>query len=319
MGSVILVLLVSLGIVALHNSQDFKEEYPYNKSTQAFRTSAKEDVLVAPGLSSNLCVGEDFTKMEGIQSISGEMVGFFSLGEGTIPFSNHLYEKIEPGKITQLMTALLAIEHLNLEDDIIIEGEDKVYGKGSKNCGLQEGYHVTVRQLLNATLVASAEDACQALARLVSNSQEDFVVLMNEKAAQLGMTNTNYTNATGYSSEQQYTTIYDCYLLFNEFLKYPDLLNSMSLSDYTMNYITGKGDLKQYRLDNDNPFMTGKINIPKNVTVLGGKVFTSKSTNYAALLEQNKYGEFYISIVFHAETENMLIERLSEMLYQTNK
>lgn len=318
LGAVILFLLIALGIILFHNSKSFKDEYPYNKSTQAFRTSAKENILVAPGLSSNLCVGEDFTKMEGIQTTSNEMAGFFSLRDGTIPFSNHLYEKVESGKITQLMTALLAIENLNLEEDAVIEAEDKVYGKNSRSCGLQEGYRVTIKQLLTAVLVSSAEDACQTLARLTSGSQEDFIVLMNKKAAELGMTNTNYTNVTGDSSDQQYTSVYDIYLLLNEFLKHPDLLNSMSLTDYTMNYITGKGDLKQYRLDNDNPFMTGKITVPKNVTVLGGKVFTSKSTNYAALLTQNKYGEFYISIVFSAETEGALMERLSEMFVQIN-
>lgn len=87
LAAVILFLLVVLGIILFFNSKNFKEEYPYNKSIQAFRTSAREDTLVAPGLSSNLCVGEDITPLEGIQSISQEMAGFFSLEEGTIPFS----------------------------------------------------------------------------------------------------------------------------------------------------------------------------------------------------------------------------------------
>lgn len=317
--AIILCLLIILGVFLFYNSRNFKGAYPYNKSIQAFGTSAREDALVAPGLSRNLCVGEDFTQLEGIQSVSEEMAGFFSLGEGTIPFSNHLYEKIEPGKVTQLMTALLAAEHLNLEDEAVIEGEDRVYGKEVRSCGLQEGYHVTVKQLLNAVLVSSAEDACQALARLTGGSQEAFVTLMNEKATELGMTNTHYANATGYTSDEQYTTVYDIYLLLNEFLKYPDLLNAMSLPDYTINYTTPKGELKQRWLDSDNPFTAGKVTIPKDVTVLGGKTFTSKSNNYAALLTQNKYGEFYISIVFHAETESALMERMSEMLSQTNR
>jgi D-alanyl-D-alanine carboxypeptidase (penicillin-binding protein 5/6) len=97
------------------------------------------------------------------------------------------------------------------------------------------------------------------------------------------------------------------------------LLNAMSLPDYTINYTTPKDELKQRWLDSDNPFTAGKVTIPKDVTVLGGKTFTSKSNNYAALLTQNKYGEFYISIVFHAETESALMERMSEMLSQTNR
>ena len=319
LAAVILFLLVVLGIILFFNSKNFKEEYPYNKSIQAFRTSAREDTLVAPGLSSNLCVGEDFTPLEGIQSISQEMAGFFSLEEGTIPFSNHLYEKIEPGKVTQLLTALLAAEHLNLEEETIIEGEDRVYGKNARSCGLQEGDRIVMKQLLNAVLVSSSEDACQALARLVSGSQESFVTLMNEKATELGMTNTHYVNSTGYASDEQYTTVYDIYLLLNEFLKYPDLLNALSLPDYTMNYTTEKGELKQRWLDSDNLFTSGKVTVPKDVTVLGGKTFVAKSTNYTALLTQNKYGEFYISIVFHAETESALLERMSEMLTQTNR
>lgn len=319
LAAIILLFFVILAVVLFFNRTNFKEEFPYNKSIQAFGTSAKEDALVAPGLASNLCVGEDFTQMEGIQSISEEMAGFFSLSERSIPFSNHLYEKVEPGKITQLMTVLLAAEHLNPEEEIVIEEDDRVYGKGVRSCGLRQGYHVTVKQLLNAVIISSAEDACQALARLTSGSQESFVSLMNEKAAALGMTNTHFTNATGYSSEEQYITVYDIYLLLNEFLKYPDLLNAMSLSDYTMSYTTEKGELKQQWLDGDNLFTTGKVTIPKDVTILGGKTFTSKSSNYAALLTQNNYGEFYISIVFHANTEGALIERISEMLTQTNR
>lgn len=319
LAAIILFLLIVFCVFLFYNSRSLKGEHPYNKSIQAFGTSAQEDALVAPGLSRNLCVGEDFTQLEGLQSVSSEMAGFFSLGEGTIPFSNHLYEKIEPGKVTQLMTSLLAVEHLSLEDETVIEGEDRVYGKEARSCGLQEGYHVTIKQLLNAVLVSSAEDACQSLARLVGGSQEGFVAMMNEKATELGMTNTHYTNATGYSSDEQYTTVYDIYLLLNEFLKYPDLLNAMSLSNCTINCTTGKGELKQHWLDSDNLFTAGKITIPKDVTILGGKTFTSKSTNYAALLTQNKYGEFYISIVFHAETESALIERMSEMLSLTNR
>ena len=69
LAAVILFLLVVLGIILFFNSKNFKEEYPYNKSIQAFRTSAREDTLVAPGLSSNLCVGEDITPLEGLSLI----------------------------------------------------------------------------------------------------------------------------------------------------------------------------------------------------------------------------------------------------------
>lgn len=313
------IVMLGLGVALLYNIKNTKEEYPYNRSVQAFKTSVKEDTLVADGLSDNLCVGKDFTQLEGIQNVSEEKSALFSIGEKSIPFSNNLYEKVETGKITQLMTALLAVEHLNLEEEIVIEKEDQVHGENVKSCGLREGYHVTVKQLLNAVLISSAQDACQALARLTSESKENFVTLMNEKATELGMTNTHYVNVTGASSDEQYTTVYDIYLLLNEFLKYPDLLNAMSLPNYTMNYNTEKNELKQRWLDTDNLFTAGKITIPKNVTVLGGKTFTSKSTNYAALLTQNKYGEFYVSIVFHADTENTLIERISEMLIQTNR
>lgn len=315
---IIIVLVTVMGIILFGKQKGLKDAQPYNKSIRAFSTSAKEDALVSPGISSTLCVGEDNTQMEGIQSVQDEIGGFFSLTDRTIPFSNHLYDRVSPGKITQLMTALLAAEHLNLDEDTVIEQEDRVYGKGAKTCGLAEGDRIVVKQLLNAVLVSSAEDACQTLARLTSGSQDSFVTLMNEKAQELGMTNTHFVNTTGYSSEDQYTTVYDIYLLLNEFLKYPDLLNSMSLPDYTITYTNGKNEQKQKWLDSDNPFVTEKITVPKNVTVLGGKALTSNSSNYAALLTQNNYGEFYVSIIF-TEKESTMIDRISEMLEQTNR
>ena len=123
--------------------------------------------------------------------------------------------------------------------------EDMVYGQNRNTCGLSADNQITVKQLLNAVLVSSAQDACLALARSAGGSADAFVDLMNQKAQDLGMTNTNFVNATGVSDENQYTTVYDIYLLLNELLKYPDLTNAMGLSEFILNYSQADGTAKQ--------------------------------------------------------------------------
>ena len=86
LAAIILLLFVILAVVLFFNRTNFKEEFPYNKSIQAFGTSAKEDALVAPGLASNLCVGEDFTQMEGIKAFPKKWPDFFHFPKEVFPF-----------------------------------------------------------------------------------------------------------------------------------------------------------------------------------------------------------------------------------------
>ena len=132
------------------------------------------------------------------------------------------------------------------------------------------------------------------------------------------MTNTVFSNVTGAEDENQYTTVYDMYLLFHQLLEYPDLIHAMGLNSYIMNSTKSNGDLKQQVLDTDNLYLTGSLSVPKGVTVLGGKYMSTKTQYATALLVQNNYGDAFVLIVFRTDSEETMNTRIREMLGKIN-
>lgn len=315
----LIVLLAGiLALLLFSRMGKLQEPMAYNRSQSMSGTAAKEGTLLEEGIAKNLCVGESNTPMDGIESREGEVAGLFDLQNKEILFAQNLHEKVSPGTINQLMVALTAYEALNPEDSVTIESEDVVGRRQGKSSGLTAGNVVTVQQLIDGVLVYSAEDACYTLARIAAGSKEAFVERMNQKAQELGMTNTVFSNVTGAEDENQYTTVYDMYLLFHQLLEYPDLIQAMGLNTYIMNTTKSNGDFKQQVLNTDNPYLTGSLSVPKGVTVLGGEFMSEKNQYATALLVQNNYGDAFVLIAFRADSEESMNTRIREMLGKIN-
>lgn len=144
---------------------------------------------------------------------------------GTIIFEKNADERREVASITKLMTALLVFEALEngavkLEDNITVS-QNAAAMKGSQAL-LDANAVYSLKDLLRTTIMASANDSAVALAEYIAGSEENFVRRMNERAAELGMTNTNYVNCTGYPQDGQYTTARDVCTLCCEVAKHPD-------------------------------------------------------------------------------------------------
>lgn len=126
-----------------------------------------------------------------------------------------LYEKasdarVYPASTVKMMTGLIAVEHFKGDYDRTVVITDELLGgfKGRK-IGLKNGEVVTVRDLIYATVCGGANDAANVLAALVSENHDDFIELMNDRAAGFGMENTHYTNAYGFADPGMYTTAQD--------------------------------------------------------------------------------------------------------------
>lgn len=142
---------------------------------------------------------------------------------GKVLMNVNMNEKLYPASVTKIMTMLLVSEAL---DSGKISFEDKVtasanaVSKGGSQIWLKEGETMTVDELFKAMAVYSANDACAALAELTAGSEEAFIVMMNERAAQLGMKNTHFENCTGLddTAENHKTTAYDIALMAKELM-----------------------------------------------------------------------------------------------------
>lgn len=129
---------------------------------------------------------------------------------GKILYEKNKDEKMYPASTTKIITAILTLEHCQL-DEIVTISYDTVMSipDGYSSASLQVGEQLTVEQLLQLLLVHSANDAANALAEHVGGSVESFVSMMNTKVNELGLSNTHFTNTFGMHDDDHYTTAQD--------------------------------------------------------------------------------------------------------------
>ena len=148
---------------------------------------------------------------EGI-SISAKSAILVERSTGRVLFEYEADKQMPPASITKIMTLLLvmeAIESGKLSFETEITASEHACSMGGSQIWLEPGEIFTVHELLKAAAIASANDASVALAEAVSGSEEAFVELMNQKAAELGMENTVFKNCTGLDAEGHVSTAKD--------------------------------------------------------------------------------------------------------------
>lgn len=131
---------------------------------------------------------------------------------GTILAEKKADEKMYPASLTKIMTAILAIEMGNLSDVITVD-DDTPYEVEGSHIALEPGEILTLKDLLYALMLPSANDAASVIAKHYGGSTEEFVNLMNEKAKELGAYNTHFVNPHGLHDENHYTTAADLALI----------------------------------------------------------------------------------------------------------
>lgn len=145
-------------------------------------------------------------------SISAKSAILVERSTGRVLFEYDAEKKTAPASITKIMTLLLvleAVENNKLGYETEITASEHACSMGGSQIWLEPGEVFTVHELLKAAAIASANDACVALAEAVSGSEEAFVELMNKRAGELGMENTVFKNCTGLDEEGHFSTAKD--------------------------------------------------------------------------------------------------------------
>lgn len=154
---------------------------------------------------------------------------------GKIIYEKNAYEKMYPASTTKIMTALLTLEHCDLTDTAIVSKnavESIPYSYATAY--LQVGEELTIYQLLNVLLIASANDAATVLAEHVAGSVESFSSMMNTKAQELGCLNTNFVNANGIQNENHYSTAYDLAIIARYAMNNQTFRDIVATKSYTL-------------------------------------------------------------------------------------
>ena len=191
------------------------------------------------------------------------------LNSGVTLFAHNAAERRYPASLTKIMTALLALEHGNLDDQITVSETalENLHEDGS-TVGLQAGEIISLKDLLYCIMVASANEACNVIAEYISGSVDAFVALMNEKAAELGCTGTHFANAHGLHDENHYTTAQDLALIVQAAMAYPEFRETSNTPQYTVPATNMSEERKLYS--------TNKL-ISTTTDTSGGNYYYSKA------------------------------------------
>ncbi|MHB9112568.1 MAG: D-alanyl-D-alanine carboxypeptidase family protein [Thermoleophilia bacterium] len=166
-------------------------------------------------------------------AVAATSVVMINADTGQVLYSLNPDEQHAMASTTKMMTALLVME--NCKDlNARVTASQRAAEVGEASIFLQAGESLTVREMLNGMLIQSGNDAATALAEYQGGSVEAFAEMMNRKAAQLGMTNTHFTNPHGLDDPNHYTSAADFAKLGRELMKYPEIREIVKRSEYTI-------------------------------------------------------------------------------------
>ena len=190
----------------------------------------------------------------------------YNLDNGKIIYEKNKDDIISIASLTKIMTMIVAIENISdLDEKVVIKSEDfkTLKEENASIAGLYVGEELTYRDLLYATFLPSGADGAQALANNIGGSINGFAEMMNEKAKELGMTNSHFSNPTGLDDKNNYSTVDDVAKL----LKYAKK-NEVFYKIFTSNYYTLSDNYKSF----SNCFRnTGYANNIDTSYILGAK------------------------------------------------
>ena len=172
--------------------------------------------------------------------------------------------QIYPASMTKIMTTIIAFDllksnKLSLDDKFIVsENAWRLSQSGYSSMFIMINDEVSVEDLLHGIITASGNDACIALAEGIAGSEEVFAEMMNEKAEEIGMTSTNFTNSSGINDPDNYSTVRDIALMSQYLIKnYPEFYKWYSIKSFTWDR-TGGDPIKQ---GNRNPLLYKKVGV----------------------------------------------------------
>lgn len=140
---------------------------------------------------------------------------------GTILYAKNIDEELYPASTTKIMTCLLAVENCQLDETVTFSHE-AIYSieRGSSNIGMDEGQSITMQQALQGILILSANEVANAVGEHVAGSSEEFVNMMNDRVAKMGLKHTHFANPHGLYRDDHYTSAYDLAMIAREFFSH---------------------------------------------------------------------------------------------------
>ncbi|MBQ6531704.1 MAG: D-alanyl-D-alanine carboxypeptidase, partial [Solobacterium sp.] len=167
--------------------------------------------------------------------VSGQAAILVDMASGSILYKKNIDQHLDPASLTKIMTVYAALEKTDIDAELTLSKE--AFGTYSHDYGvlwIQEGETMTARSAAYASLLASANDTTAMLSEAAAGSVDAMVPLMNQKARELGLGNTNFQNPFGLNNENNYTTARDMAALTRTVLQDDDFARMFGASSYTI-------------------------------------------------------------------------------------
>ena len=184
---------------------------------QPFRVYAENETEAAPADSSGVIATNSIRGWPQGPDIFSEAAIVEEVETGTILYAKNMDEPLPPSSSVKIMTCLLALENSSLSDEVVITETGKSgVTDGGANISVELDEIFTMEQCLYAIMLASANDICLQVAEQIGGSVEQFVEMMNDRAAELGCKGTHFRNPTGLTEEGAQTTAHDLSIILHE-------------------------------------------------------------------------------------------------------
>ena len=226
---------------------------------------------------------------------------FVELSTGKVLYEKNSNEKKYPASVTKIMTAIIVLEKCNLEDIVTVtETALSNIPEGYVTCDIRAGEELSVKDLLYALMVKSANDAAYVLAEHVAGGVDEFSDMMNAKARELGCKGTHFVNPNGIHDDRHYTTAYDMYLMAKYGMENETFRELVSTTDYTLpaTNLYPNAD-RSFNTTNDliNPSSSNYYK-----TAIGIKTGYTSEAGECLVAESSRDGLDFIAVVLDAGT-----------------
>lgn len=240
-----------------------------------------------------------------VPSVSASSYVLFDANSGSILLGKDYDVQKEPASMTKVMTVLLALERLEMTDMVTISHDmavamDEITADYVK-LGLQEGEEISVKDLIYAAVLKSANDASLVLGMYISGTEEAFCEVMNAKASEIGCLNTHFSSAYGLSTPDNVTTPYDMALILNEAVTNTNYSEIAKTLNYTINATNKYSSVRD--ITNGNRFVnTTQFSYEY---YLGGKTGFTNTAGYTLCAAAKKNNRLLIGCVFNAASADV--------------
>ncbi len=230
-----------------------------------------------------------------------------SLDTGEILFEKDSHKQLIPASLTKMLTAYTVMKYVDDLDGTMVTAPryiyDELYGKGGSTADIRQGETLSVRNLLYALMLPSANEAASILADYVGKgSIDNFCMMMNNEAKKLGCKNTNFTNPHGLFFDNHYTSAYDMYLIAKGCYETPGFMDIVTTTTYKLP-VTDKHPRDDWYIQS-TVAMQRRTNEYYRSYIKGIKTGSLPEAGHNFVSTSSKNGENYILVVMGADTKS---------------